>query len=106
MIDKDGRINHLYLKSKSAFITFFRILIKLAEQVKIHLRYKFKIFMSKKKSLMMFFKNFLRHEPGTQKRGAESYDYDVILTISTFGGAQVEIILTISTILEVKINQF
>ena len=37
MIGKDVKINHLYLKSKTTFITFFRPLSKLAEQVKIHL---------------------------------------------------------------------
>lgn len=51
MIGKDGKINHLYVKSKLTFKTFFRMLSKLTEQVKLHLHYKFKSFYAKEKIL-------------------------------------------------------
>ncbi|GBB93611.1 hypothetical protein RclHR1_00220045 [Rhizophagus clarus] len=74
MIYKDGRINYLYVKSKSAFKTFFQILSKLAEQVKLHQQYKFENFMSKKKIFNDVFLNLLSHEPGTQKKGCKKFD--------------------------------
>jgi hypothetical protein len=55
MIGKDEKINRLYLKLKTVFVTFFQPLSKLGEQVKIRLFRSFKSFILKEKVLSYFF---------------------------------------------------
>jgi hypothetical protein len=55
MIGKDEKINRLYLKLKTAFVTFFKPLSKLGEQVKIRPFRSFESFILKEKVLSYFF---------------------------------------------------
>src|SRR5437763_15290999 len=63
----------LYIKSKTAFKPSFRTLSKLAEQLKIRVRRGLKKGLYYKINfIFIIFKKLLRHQPGTQKSGANS----------------------------------
>src|SRR3984957_12569846 len=58
MIGKDDKINYLYVKSKTAFKTYFQLLIKVAEKLKLRLLYNFKRFLLINKIFIISFRKF------------------------------------------------
>jgi hypothetical protein len=67
MISKNNKINCYTLKSKIVFETFFKTLSKLAKQIKIHIKHKFKSIILKGKTFLQLFYKLLCYQSGIQK---------------------------------------
>ncbi|GBC05686.1 hypothetical protein RclHR1_06370013 [Rhizophagus clarus] len=63
IINKDNKINYLYIKSKMAFKSAFLTLSKLIEWVKIHLEQNFKSSITKGRIVISLFPNCYTIKP-------------------------------------------